>query len=485
MKKKEKAKQERKENKERKAVEKIWKKFIKEEFFSWGQNLEVKREDWLEEPDDDMEKWKEYVEGKKLKGDEQENAEEKNSYWKRLKKSIHDRFSQIKWCFGLYIPLCIFLAFAGSLVIGVVTNYLQEFVISEYYYKNEVNYEYEVWIDKEGNSHYGYREWENNSGAFKTFYDFVSALQFFLIPIWILLSVYFTGKIFYHRQLKTPINLLLDASRRIADNQLDFHLEYDKPNEFGILCRAFDEMRSALYESNRELWRSLEERKRLNAAFSHDLRTPLTVLRGYADFLEKYLPSGNVSEEKLLEVLGMMSGQIIRLEHYAQKMNSVQKLGDIMPNPEPVIAGWLRDSFLRTGELICKKKEFKLVWQGEDPLYFDVELILQIYENLVSNAFRYADKSVLVQCAVENGMFHFVVTDDGKGFSEEALRCAMEPFFRDEREPDKMHFGLGLYICRILCEKCGGTLKIGNVLKEGAYGGRVIASVLCENDKRK
>ena len=66
MKKKEKAKQERKEKKERKAVEKIWKKFIKEEFFSWGQNLEVKREDWLEEPDDDMEKWKEYVEGRKI-----------------------------------------------------------------------------------------------------------------------------------------------------------------------------------------------------------------------------------------------------------------------------------------------------------------------------------------------------------------------------------------------------------------------------------
>lgn len=115
-------------------------------------------------------------------------------------------------------------------------------------------------------------------------YDFLSFLQFLLIPTWILFSVYLTGRLFYSRELKTPIHLLLNASKRIADNQLEFKLEYDKPNEFGILCRAFDEMRSALYDSNRQLWRSLEERKRLNAAFSHDLRTPLTVLRGYADF---------------------------------------------------------------------------------------------------------------------------------------------------------------------------------------------------------
>ena len=81
-------------------------------------------------------------------------------------------------------------------------------------------------------------------------------------------------------------------------------------------------MRSALYESNRQLWRSLEERKRLNAAFSHDLRTPLTVLRGYADFLEKYIPGGRIPEKKLLEVLGMMNGQIVRLEHYTQKMSA-------------------------------------------------------------------------------------------------------------------------------------------------------------------
>ncbi len=398
---------------------------------------------------------------------------------KNLKKGLHDRFSQLKWRFGLYIPLCIFLAFAGSFLIGVAVNYLQDWYISQSEFEGgEPEYSYELWYDGNGILHYDFVKDAEKLGAI---YDFITFLQLLLIPAWILFSVYLTGRFFYNRELKTPINLLLNASRRIADNQLDFKLEYDKPNEFGILCRAFDEMRCALYDSNRQLWRSLEERKRLNAAFSHDLRTPLTVLRGYADFLEKYVPGGNVSEEKLLEVLGMMSGQIVRLEHYTQTMNSVQKLGDIVPHIEFAAQEQVKNSLLRTGELLCGEKRFELEWQGNAALWFDTELVFQIYENLISNACRYAAECISVRCAVEGGMFLLVVMDDGKGFRPEALRSAAEPFFRDEHEPDKTHFGLGLYICRILCEKCGGMLKIENVgADEGAgHGGKVTAMVAC------
>lgn len=403
----------------------------------------------------------------------------------KLKKALHDRFTQIKWRFGLYIPVCIFLAFAGSLLIGNMTNDLQDWCTAQSE-SSEGEITYDMWYDIDGTMHYEPIWWSKpNEGAQEIIYNLISFSQVLLIPVWILFSVYLTGKIFYNRELKVPMNLLLNAASQIADNHLDFQLEYDKPNEFGMLCRAFEDMRLALYDSNRELWRSLEERKRLNAAFSHDLRTPLTVLRGYVDFLEKYIPGGNVSEEKLMNVLGMMSGQIVRLEHYTQTMNSVQKLSDIVPNIGLVPAGQVRDSFRQTGELLCGKKQFALDWQveGERELYLDMELVFQIYENLVSNACRYAKETVFAGCALERGMFLFVVEDDGRGFSAEALRCASEPFFRDEKEPDKTHFGLGLYICRILCEKCGGMLKIGNITDENGkiHGGRVMAMVAYQN----
>ena len=65
---------------------------------------------------------------------------------------------------------------------------------------------------------------------------------------------------------------------------------------------------------HRSLWRSIEERQRINAAFAHDLRTPLTVLRGYTDFLLQYIPQDKVKKEKVLETISTMSGHIARLK---------------------------------------------------------------------------------------------------------------------------------------------------------------------------
>ena len=69
---------------------------------------------------------------------------------------------------------------------------------------------------------------------------------------------------------------------KIAQNDLDFHVESPSSDEMGQLCQSFETMRASLEANSRALWDAVEERKRLNAAFSHDLRTPLTVLQGYS-----------------------------------------------------------------------------------------------------------------------------------------------------------------------------------------------------------
>ena len=117
----------------------------------------------------------------------------------------------------------------------------------------------------------------------------------------------------------TPLASTL--SDRILSDDLDFKVESSCTNELGQLCVSFEEMRKNLYESNYELWKSLEERKRLNSAFAHDLRTPITVLKGYADLVKQF--SGRLSPEKQAEILQKMSSQISRLEHYTEKMNCI------------------------------------------------------------------------------------------------------------------------------------------------------------------
>ena len=379
------------------------------------------------------------------------------------------------------MPYCLIAAIIGTFIIGFGTNDLQD------WYRNRhsdinlyTNIGYTISILQENqaevkNLSVAREEITFSNLRYYVVFWIISNAQVILIPIWVIFCIAMAGFIFYNRELKKPIDILLDASRKIADNQLDFKVEYKKQNELGALCTAFDDMRSTLYENNLEMWRSLEERKRLNAAFSHDLRTPLTVLRGYADFLEKYIPDGKVTEEKLLSDISMMNGQILRLEHYTQKMNAVQKLEDIVPNARDISEEELFAALSETGKMICGDNFRMDGTPKHENIAVDTELVMQVYENLISNAVRYAEKSVVVNCSISEDYLTISVLDDGSGFTEEALKNAAQPFFRDEKEPDKTHFGLGLYICRILCEKCGGTLAVENC----ENGGKVTAKFLC------
>ena len=93
--------------------------------------------------------------------------------------------------------------------------------------------------------------------------------------------------LFYYLKLKQPISCLQNGIMRIQNNDLDFSLPILSNDEMGQLCAAFEEMRSELLKSNRLLWQQAEERKRLNAAFSHDLRNPITVLKGSVKLLRQ------------------------------------------------------------------------------------------------------------------------------------------------------------------------------------------------------
>lgn len=139
------------------------------------------------------------------------------------------------------------------------------------------------------------------------------------------ICIVLSSLLFYRNKLKKPIEALSVASDKIAKNDLDFCVFYDSKDEMGQLCSNFEKMRAALEKNNREMWKSMEERKRLNAAFSHDLRTPLTVLRGYSDFIKNYLPQGKITEDKLIATFSTISENIFRLENYVKMMSEINQ----------------------------------------------------------------------------------------------------------------------------------------------------------------
>ena len=367
-----------------------------------------------------------------------------NGYGKKKKKSL-------KWDFVKYFSICIILILAGSLLLGSS---------AEKIFSSDAS-RYALFIGDDGTVSIITKS-ERIPKNYILFLDIVNLFRCIAIPLWSLLCVVVCGIIFYHRKIEKPISILLEASENISNNRLDFSVEVPEKNEFGELCLSFEKMRVALKENNIEMWRQVEERKRLNAAFSHDLRTPLTVLKGQSEILSKYVPK--MSEEKIIETAETMKRHIIRLETYVNTMNDLQRLEDVEVKKELVDVKELEHQMRITGAAVCKGKEFVLYQNifDVDSVKIDTSIAMQVYENLLSNAVRYAKRKIEIAIDKKDSLLLLNVVDDGAGFTAKDLSNAMKPFYKAENEINNEHFGMGLNICKMLCEKHGGYLQISN-----------------------
>ena len=160
-------------------------------------------------------------------------------------------------------------------------------------------------------------------------YSILSSLQIAMPVVFVIVALICADIIFYRLKLKRPIAILLDSAERIQKQDLDFEITGYASDELGELCLAFESMRKTLLSNNRELWRQAEERKRLNAAFSHDLRNPVTVLKGSAKLLQKGIENGNLNAENGKEPVELICQYAGRIEHYVEIMTSAQKLEEL------------------------------------------------------------------------------------------------------------------------------------------------------------
>ena len=288
--------------------------------------------------------------------------------------------------------------------------------------------------------------------------------------------------VFYRKRLKRPLSLLNKSVNNIRENNLDFHISYDSRDEFGELCDSVEAMRLELEKNKEEMWRLIERQKELNAAFAHDLRTPLTVLKGYTDFLARYIPEGKLSEDKLQEILKLMAEHLRRLEDYIYTMKGIRSIEDVPLSPRRTTLEALENRIKEVIFALNQTGGIQIEYQGAaritDVIEADDSIIMEVLENILSNAIRYARSRIEVQMDYEgpDGEAVFMVRDDGPGFSQEQLAWAVKPYHKEySAEAEEEHFGIGLHICRELCFKHGGTLSVANSIQ----GGAVVTASFC------
>ena len=335
---------------------------------------------------------------------------------------------------------------------------------------------------------------------------------------------------FYRRHIGGPLSVLEAAADRIARQDLDFQIGAVRGRELGRLGAAMEGMRSSLLATQRELWRTAEDRRRLNAAFAHDLRTPVTVLKGTLEMARMKADRAG-SGEDVRKTLDTLSGQADRLESYAQLMSRVTKLEDreVMRSAcaptdvarvlERQAAGYVATRGNGCKLLFSLSDGMRAAGAGDgsvaapdaggaagagvehaagpcpehaavpdaehaaepcpEPLSIDMQLVEEVLGNLLGNACDHARSKVAVSVDLlqpEQGSLaagargdvclELVVTDDGRGFTAEALHHGCDPFYSEAKSAE--HFGLGLNIARTLARLHGGAVELGNLEGGGA-----------------
>ena len=273
--------------------------------------------------------------------------------------------------------------------------------------------------------------------------------------------------VYYRKKLREPITQLQNGVERIQEDNLDFHIEYDGDDELGRLCCSMEKMRRELRQKHKALWESLEQRKLLNASVSHDLRTPITVLKGYLDYLEKNIPQDKLKEDMLLDTVSSMQGAVNRLELYVESVRDIEKIENIEIEKRSENVKLLLNELRSNVQQLAGNKE--IIISNDitvDKIQIDKGVFFRILENLLQNALRYAEKQVSINLSHKKDFLILTVKDDGKGFSAADLEKATTVFYSNDKE--KQHFGIGLSVCKILCEKHGGLLYVGNQKEKGA-----------------
>lgn len=303
----------------------------------------------------------------------------------------------------------------------------------------------------------------------------IQILSCILLPVG---SLIIAGALFYRLKCKTPIEILQNGVMRIENRDLDFSIPVVSGDELGQLCTAFETMRKELLKSNQEIWRQAEERKRLNAAFSHDLRNPVTVLKGTVKLLRQ-----DIQDE---QALNRLEDYTLRIEQYVESMSSIQKLEQLPIQKKEIPLSLLEEEISDTAKLLAPSLSLSVTVCNQIPadsvktsdpwekplenkeaiINLDHGLFLTVTENLIGNAVRFAKHQLSIKLVISNSPEDFLilsVSDDGPGYPETLIQKGPKPF--EKTEADSSHFGMGLYSSQIICTKHGGKLVLEN--KEG------------------
>ncbi|WP_373215736.1 sensor histidine kinase [Ruminococcus sp. 5_1_39BFAA] len=269
-----------------------------------------------------------------------------------------------------------------------------------------------------------------------------------------------------YRSIATPLVKLKKATQNIKDGNLDFVLDVQGNDEFAELCQDFEEMRRRLKESTEEKSLIEKENKELISNISHDLKTPITAVKGY---VEGIMDGVADTPEKMDRYVRTIYNKTNEMDHLINELTFYSKI-DTNRIPYTFSKLNVEDYFGDCAEevgLEMETKGIELVYanyvENNVLVIADGEQIRRVIHNIISNAIKYMDKSRgIIQIRIKDvGDFIQVeIEDNGKGIGPKDLPYIFDRFYRTDvsRNSSKGGSGIGLSIVKKILEDHGGKV---------------------------
>lgn len=269
-----------------------------------------------------------------------------------------------------------------------------------------------------------------------------------------------------YRSIAVPLVKLKKATKNIKEGNLDFVLEVEGNDEFSQLCQDFEEMRKRLKESTEEKILMDKENKELISNISHDLKTPITAVKGY---VEGIMDGVADTPEKMDRYVRTIYNKTNEMDHLINELTFYSKI-DTNRIPYTFSKLNVEDYFSDCAEelgLEMETRGIELVYanyvEKGVQVIADGEQIRRVIHNIVSNAIKYMEKPRgIIQLRVKDvGDFIQVeIEDNGKGIAAKDLPYIFDRFYRTDvsRNSSKGGSGIGLSIVKKIMEDHGGKV---------------------------
>ena len=268
------------------------------------------------------------------------------------------------------------------------------------------------------------------------------------------------------RRLTHPLTVLTAASARIAAGDYALRTRMHTGDELEILSQGFDQMAGAVQDKVEALELSVQQRDDFVGAFTHELKTPMTGIIGYADLLRSMQPD----PEEQREAAGAIFHEAQRLEALSGKLLQLMGLGEHAPQLVPV---QLDSVFAEARRAVAPALNGCILTMQSNGLTVqgDADLLCDLVINLVTNAAKASTPgSAIAVCAEQaDGSIRLTVQDHGQGIPADKLARVVEPFYMVDKSRSRRQggSGLGLALCSRIAQAHGGTLAMESELGKG------------------